>query len=92
MLNIHFAATEPNSSTSHSHSTQVAPGVFIETFNVPIQGDGVPPEINRVYFKLEEKVVHLWVCIFLFIFLWCSADCVCCFRLDHWTSKFCKWW
>ncbi|KAK7265161.1 hypothetical protein RJT34_32777 [Clitoria ternatea] len=42
------SVTEPNSSTSHGHSTQVAPGVFIETFNVPVQGDGVPPEINRI--------------------------------------------
>jgi len=43
--------TEPNSSSSLaslSHSSQVAPGVFIETFNVPFQGDGVAPEINRV--------------------------------------------
>ncbi|XP_061350728.1 ubiquitin-like domain-containing protein CIP73 isoform X2 [Gastrolobium bilobum] len=44
------SVTEPNSSTSHGHSNQnqVAPGVFVETFNVPIQGDGVPPEINRI--------------------------------------------
>ncbi|TKY54761.1 Large proline-rich protein BAG6 [Spatholobus suberectus] len=42
------SVTEPNSSTSHGHSSQVAPGVFIETFNVPVQGDGVAPEINRI--------------------------------------------
>ncbi|RDX79722.1 40S ribosomal protein S11, partial [Mucuna pruriens] len=42
------SVTEPNSSTSHGHSSQVAPGVFIETFNVPVQGDGVHPEINRI--------------------------------------------
>ncbi|KAK7388562.1 hypothetical protein VNO78_23382 [Psophocarpus tetragonolobus] len=40
------SVTEPNSSTSHS--SQVAPGVFIETFNMPVQGDGVAPEINRI--------------------------------------------
>ncbi|XP_057416746.1 ubiquitin-like domain-containing protein CIP73 [Lotus japonicus] len=42
------SATEPNSSTGHGYSNQVAPGVFIETFNVPVQGDGVPSEINRI--------------------------------------------
>ncbi|XP_023545426.1 large proline-rich protein bag6-B isoform X2 [Cucurbita pepo subsp. pepo] len=35
--------TDPNSSTS-----RVAPGVVIETFSMPVQGDGVPPEINRI--------------------------------------------
>lgn len=45
---LNHSVTEPNSSTSHGHSTQVAPGVFIETFNVPVQGDGVHPEINRI--------------------------------------------
>lgn len=53
------AATEPNSSTSHSHSTQVAPGVFIETFNVPIQGDGVPPEINRIVSAVLGSITGL---------------------------------
>ncbi|KAI4344222.1 hypothetical protein L6164_011473 [Bauhinia variegata] len=42
------SATDPDSSTSHVHSTQVAPGVFIEIFNLPVQGDGVSPEINRI--------------------------------------------
>ncbi|KAM3714233.1 hypothetical protein ACB098_01G319100 [Castanea mollissima] len=41
-------ATDPASSTSRGHSTQVAPGVVIETFSLPVQGDGVPPEINRI--------------------------------------------
>ncbi|KAL2338461.1 hypothetical protein Fmac_012907 [Flemingia macrophylla] len=45
---LHHSVTDPNSSTSHGHSSQVAPGVFIETFNVPVQGDGVLPEINRI--------------------------------------------
>ncbi|KAF7806474.1 ubiquitin-like domain-containing protein CIP73 isoform X1 [Senna tora] len=56
------SATDPRSSTSNSHSNQVAPGVFIETFNVPVQGDGVPPEVNRSgdlrgfnKFKVVEK-------------------------------------
>ncbi|KAL5183469.1 Large proline-rich protein BAG6 [Glycine soja] len=40
--------TELNSSTGLGHASQVAPGVFIETFNVPVQGDGVAPEINRI--------------------------------------------
>lgn len=39
--------TDP-SATSHSHGSHVAPGVVIETFNLPDQGDGVPPEIGRV--------------------------------------------
>nr|XP_048334815.1 ubiquitin-like domain-containing protein CIP73 isoform X3 [Ziziphus jujuba var. spinosa] len=43
-----FPATDPASSTSRGHSNQVAPGVVIETFSVPVQGDGVPPEINRI--------------------------------------------
>lgn len=34
--------------TSHSHNSHVAPGVVIETFNLPDQGDGVPPEIGRI--------------------------------------------
>ncbi|KAI9117193.1 hypothetical protein K1719_011359 [Acacia pycnantha] len=38
------SATDPHSSTNNSHSSQIAPGVFIETF----QGDGVPPEVNRI--------------------------------------------
>ncbi|CAJ1944724.1 unnamed protein product [Sphenostylis stenocarpa] len=42
------SVTETNSSTSLGHSSQVAPGVFIETFNVPAQGDGIHPEINRI--------------------------------------------
>uniref|UniRef100_A0A2N9FXD6 Ubiquitin-like domain-containing protein n=1 Tax=Fagus sylvatica TaxID=28930 RepID=A0A2N9FXD6_FAGSY len=41
-------ATDPASSTSRGHSHQVAPGVVIETFSLPVQGDGVPPEINRI--------------------------------------------
>lgn len=49
-----FAATDPASSTSRGHSTQVAPGVVIETFSLPVQGDGVPPEINRVSLQLQE--------------------------------------
>ncbi|XP_022143043.1 large proline-rich protein BAG6 isoform X2 [Momordica charantia] len=40
--------TDPNSSTSRVHGNQVAPGVVIETFSMPVQGDGVPPEINRI--------------------------------------------
>lgn len=48
-----FAATDPASSTSRGHSHQVAPGVVIETFSVPVQGDGVPPEINRVSLYLS---------------------------------------
>ncbi|XP_022999151.1 large proline-rich protein BAG6-like isoform X2 [Cucurbita maxima] len=40
--------TDPNSSTSRVHSNRVAPGVVIETFSMPVQGDGVPPEINRI--------------------------------------------
>ncbi|CAL0325675.1 unnamed protein product [Lupinus luteus] len=39
---------DPNSSTSHGHSNQVAPGVFIETFDVPLQGDGISPDFQRV--------------------------------------------
>ncbi|WJX90424.1 Ubiquitin-like domain-containing protein cip73 [Trifolium repens] len=53
------SATEPNSSTSHGHSTQVAPGVFIETFNVPVQGDGVPPEINRIVSAVLGSIAGL---------------------------------
>ncbi|KAK7330007.1 hypothetical protein VNO77_24191 [Canavalia gladiata] len=45
---LNHSVTEPNSSAGHGHSSQVAPGVFIETFNVPVQGEGVPPEINRI--------------------------------------------
>ncbi|XP_028790164.1 ubiquitin-like domain-containing protein CIP73 isoform X2 [Neltuma alba] len=41
-------SADPHSSTNNSHSNQIAPGVFIETFNVPVQGDGVPPEVNRI--------------------------------------------
>ncbi|KAG7021194.1 Large proline-rich protein BAG6 [Cucurbita argyrosperma subsp. argyrosperma] len=40
--------TDPNSSTSRVHSNQVAPGVVIETFSMPVQGDGASPEINRI--------------------------------------------
>ncbi|KAG8639388.1 ubiquitin-like domain-containing protein CIP73 isoform X1 [Manihot esculenta] len=39
------SATDPASSTSRGH---VAPSVVIETFSVPDQGDGVPPEISRI--------------------------------------------
>ncbi|CAJ2634598.1 unnamed protein product [Trifolium pratense] len=53
------SVTEPNSSTSHGHSTQVAPGVFIETFNVPVQGDGVPPEINRIVSAVLGSIAGL---------------------------------
>ncbi|KAJ0090933.1 hypothetical protein Patl1_14855 [Pistacia atlantica] len=34
--------------TSRNHGNQVAPSVVIETFNVPDQGDGVPPEISQI--------------------------------------------
>ncbi|KAI3426555.1 Ubiquitin-like domain-containing protein, partial [Psidium guajava] len=40
--------TPAHAATSHSHSSHVAPGVVIETFNLPDQGDGVPPEIGRI--------------------------------------------
>ncbi|XP_048133100.1 ubiquitin-like domain-containing protein CIP73 isoform X3 [Rhodamnia argentea] len=40
--------TPAHAATSHSHSSHVAPGVVIETFNLPDQGDGVPPEISRI--------------------------------------------
>eukprot|EP00257_Ricinus_communis_P028041 XP_025015455.1 large proline-rich protein bag6 isoform X1 [Ricinus communis] len=39
------SATDPASSTSRGH---VAPSVVIETFSMPDQGDGVPPEISRI--------------------------------------------
>uniref|UniRef100_A0A6N2K9E7 Ubiquitin-like domain-containing protein n=1 Tax=Salix viminalis TaxID=40686 RepID=A0A6N2K9E7_SALVM len=35
-------------SGSSRHTGQVAPSVVIETFSVPDQGDGVPPEISRI--------------------------------------------
>ncbi|MBA0722529.1 hypothetical protein Golax_003202 [Gossypium laxum] len=41
-----FAANDPASGTSRGHSNH-APSFVIETFNVPDQGDGVPPEISR---------------------------------------------
>ncbi|XP_058759652.1 ubiquitin-like domain-containing protein CIP73 [Vicia villosa] len=53
------AVTEPNSSTSHSHGTQIAPGVFIETFNVPVHGEGVPPEINRIVSAVLGSIAGL---------------------------------
>ncbi|KAI6679216.1 hypothetical protein NL676_033097 [Syzygium grande] len=40
--------TPAHAATSHSHGSHVAPGVVIETFNLPDQGDGVPPEIGRI--------------------------------------------
>ncbi|KAK7339509.1 hypothetical protein VNO77_20180 [Canavalia gladiata] len=45
---LNYSVTEPNSSASHGHSSQVAPGIFIGTFNVLVQVEGVPPEINRI--------------------------------------------
>lgn len=42
-----LSANDPGSGTSRSHSNHV-PSVVIETFNVPDQGDGVPPEISRI--------------------------------------------
>ncbi|PON53526.1 Ubiquitin [Trema orientale] len=41
-------ATDPASSASRGHSTHLAPGVVIETFSLPMQGDGAPPEISRI--------------------------------------------
>ncbi|XVE71560.1 hypothetical protein DITRI_Ditri10aG0161100 [Diplodiscus trichospermus] len=41
------SANDPGSGTSRGHSNHV-PSVVIETFNVPDQGDGVPPEISRI--------------------------------------------
>lgn len=38
-----FIATDPASSTSRGRSS-----VVIESFSVPVQGDGVPPDFNRV--------------------------------------------
>ncbi|KAA3476839.1 large proline-rich protein bag6-like isoform X1 [Gossypium australe] len=40
------SANDPTSGTSRGHSNH-APSFVIETFNVPDQGDGVPPEISR---------------------------------------------
>ncbi|XP_060973045.1 ubiquitin-like domain-containing protein CIP73 isoform X1 [Cannabis sativa] len=45
---LNHPATDPASSTSRSHSTHIAPGVVIETFSLPVQGDGAPPEISRI--------------------------------------------
>ncbi|KAJ7957466.1 Large proline-rich protein bag6 [Quillaja saponaria] len=42
------SATDPNSSTSQGHNNQVAPGVVIETFSMPVHGSGVPLEVNRL--------------------------------------------
>ncbi|KAA8522930.1 hypothetical protein F0562_009353 [Nyssa sinensis] len=39
---------DPASSTSRSQRVQVAPGVVVETFNMPDQGDGAHPDINRI--------------------------------------------
>uniref|UniRef100_A0A5B7BLT1 Putative Ubiquitin-like superfamily protein isoform 4 n=1 Tax=Davidia involucrata TaxID=16924 RepID=A0A5B7BLT1_DAVIN len=39
---------DPASSSSRSQRIQVAPGVVVETFNMPDQGDGVHPDINRI--------------------------------------------
>lgn len=39
------SASDPASSTSRGH---VAPSVVIETFSMPDQGDGVPPDISRI--------------------------------------------
>lgn len=38
-----YVATDPASSTSRGRSS-----VFIESFSVPVQGDGVPPDFSRV--------------------------------------------
>ncbi|KAH1057403.1 hypothetical protein J1N35_035468 [Gossypium stocksii] len=43
----YHSANDPASGTSRGHSNQ-APSFVIETFNVPDQGDGVPPEISRI--------------------------------------------
>ncbi|MBA0747414.1 hypothetical protein Gogos_004328 [Gossypium gossypioides] len=40
-------SNDPASGTSRGHSNH-APSFVIETFNVPDQGDGVPPEISRI--------------------------------------------
>ena len=48
-----FAATDPALSTSRGQSNQVAPGLVIEAFSA-VQGDSVPPEINRVSLWLQE--------------------------------------
>ncbi|TYI76180.1 hypothetical protein E1A91_D06G058400v1 [Gossypium mustelinum] len=42
----YHSANDPASGTSRGHSNH-APSFVIETFNVPDQGDGVPPEISR---------------------------------------------
>ncbi|KAJ4838103.1 hypothetical protein Tsubulata_039647 [Turnera subulata] len=42
-----YPATDPASGASHGHSSHGSPGVVIETFSVPDQGD-VPPEISRI--------------------------------------------
>ncbi|XP_017633351.1 ubiquitin-like domain-containing protein CIP73 isoform X3 [Gossypium arboreum] len=42
----YHSANDPSSDTSRGHSNH-APSFVIETFNVPDQGDGVPPEISR---------------------------------------------
>ncbi|KAG4140978.1 hypothetical protein ERO13_D06G050200v2 [Gossypium hirsutum] len=43
----YHSANDPASGTSRGHSNH-APSFVIETFNVPDQGDGVPPEISRI--------------------------------------------
>ncbi|XP_017633356.1 ubiquitin-like domain-containing protein CIP73 isoform X7 [Gossypium arboreum] len=43
----YHSANDPSSDTSRGHSNH-APSFVIETFNVPDQGDGVPPEISRI--------------------------------------------
>ncbi|KAE9601763.1 putative ubiquitin [Lupinus albus] len=45
---LNHSVPDPHSSTSHGHSNQIAPGVFVETFNVPVQGDVISPEFHRV--------------------------------------------
>ncbi|XP_059635237.1 ubiquitin-like domain-containing protein CIP73 isoform X2 [Cornus florida] len=40
--------TDPASSTSRNQRIQIAPGIVVETFNMPDQADGVHPDINRI--------------------------------------------
>ncbi|GLU09588.1 hypothetical protein SLE2022_264400 [Rubroshorea leprosula] len=42
------SALDPGSGTSHSRSNHAGSSVLIETFNMPDQGDGVPPDISRI--------------------------------------------
>lgn len=87
--NKYFAAVDQSSSGNRGEYYQVAPGIVVETFNMPGQGDRVLPDLNRVrlcFIRVLDITLSQYILsgchilpASLWIYFFCSyVDHICC--------------